>query len=231
LSVKHKVLAEAEAVLPHDAIFATNTSTIPIAKIAAASKRPEQVIGMHFFSPVHKMPLLEVIVTPRTAPEVTATVVEFGRRIGKTVILVNDAPGFFVNRILAPYINEAGLLLDEGVAVEAIDKAMAKFGFPVGPINLIDEVGLDVAGKSGAVMAEAFGGRMTPSKALTQVLGAGRLGRKGKSGFYQYDEKGKRGEVDETVYQIFGATGKRKQVEREDIQRRLSLAMVNEAAR
>ncbi|MBX3132337.1 MAG: fatty acid oxidation complex subunit alpha FadJ [Gemmatimonadaceae bacterium] len=231
LSVKHKVLAETETVLPPDAIFATNTSTIPITKIAAASKRPEQVIGMHFFSPVHKMPLLEVIVTPRTAAEVAATVVDFGRRIGKTVIIVNDAPGFYVNRILAPYVNEAGLLLDEGVAVDAIDKAMAQFGFPVGPINLIDEVGLDIAGKSGAIMAEAFGGRMTPSVALRQVLGAGRLGRKGKSGFYVYDEKGKRGDVDESVYQIYPGGAKRTQVPKEEIQRRLSLAMVNEAAR
>lgn len=231
LAVKHKVIAEAEAVLPHDAIFATNTSTIPIAKIAAGSKRPEQVIGMHFFSPVHKMPLLEVIVTPRTAPEVTATVVEFGRRIGKTVIVVNDAPGFYVNRILAPYINEAGILLDEGAAVDAIDKAMSQFGFPVGPINLIDEVGLDIAGKSGAIMAEAFGGRMTPSTALKQVLGAGRLGRKGKSGFYAYDEKGKRGDVDESVYQLYPGGSKRVSVAKDEIQRRLSLAMVNEAAR
>jgi 3-hydroxyacyl-CoA dehydrogenase/enoyl-CoA hydratase/3-hydroxybutyryl-CoA epimerase len=231
LSVKHKVIAEAEAVLPSDAIFATNTSTIPITKIAAGSKRPEQVIGMHFFSPVHRMPLLEVIVTPQTAPEVTATVVDFGRKIGKTVIIVNDAPGFYVNRILAPYVNEAGLLLDEGVAVDAIDKAMGQFGFPVGPINLIDEVGLDIAGKSGGIMAEAFGGRMTPSTALQKVLGAGRLGRKGKSGFYTYDEKGKRGEVDESVYQLYAGGSKRITVERADIQRRLSLAMVNEAAR
>jgi 3-hydroxyacyl-CoA dehydrogenase/enoyl-CoA hydratase/3-hydroxybutyryl-CoA epimerase len=231
LGVKHKVIAEAEAVLPHDAIFATNTSTIPITKIAAGSKRPENVIGMHFFSPVHKMPLLEVIVTPRTAADVTATVVEYGQRIGKTVIIVNDAPGFYVNRILAPYVNEAGLLLDEGVAVDAIDKAMGKFGFPVGPINLIDEVGLDIAGKSGAIMAEAFGGRMTPSTALQKVLAAGRLGRKGKQGFYTYDDKGKRGDVDESVYQLFSASNKRLTVEREDIQRRLSLAMMNEAAR
>jgi 3-hydroxyacyl-CoA dehydrogenase/enoyl-CoA hydratase/3-hydroxybutyryl-CoA epimerase len=231
LGVKHTVLAETERVLAPDAIFATNTSTIPITKIAAGAKRPERVIGMHFFSPVHKMPLLEVIVTPRTAGEVTATVVEFGRRIGKTVIIVNDAPGFYVNRILAPYVNEAGLLLDEGVAVDAIDKAMAQFGFPVGPINLIDEVGLDIAGKSGAIMAEAFGGRMTPSAALTKVLGAGRLGRKGNQGFYVYDEKGKRGDVDESVYQLYPGGTKRTTVPKEEIQRRLSLAMVNEAAR
>jgi 3-hydroxyacyl-CoA dehydrogenase/enoyl-CoA hydratase/3-hydroxybutyryl-CoA epimerase len=186
---------------------------------------------MHFFSPVHKMPLLEVIVTPQTAPAVTATVVEFGRRIGKTVIIVNDAPGFYVNRILAPYVNEAGLLLDEGVAIDAIDKAMGQFGFPVGPINLIDEVGLDIAGKSGGIMAEAFGSRMTPSVALRKVLGAGRLGRKGKQGFYSYDEKGKRGDVDDSVYQLFPGGTKRTSIPKEEIQRRLSLAMVNEAAR
>jgi 3-hydroxyacyl-CoA dehydrogenase / enoyl-CoA hydratase / 3-hydroxybutyryl-CoA epimerase len=231
LAVKQAVLRELEPRLAPPAIFATNTSTIPIARIATAAKRPERVIGMHFFSPVHKMPLLEVIVTPQTAGEVVTTVVEFGRRIGKTVIVVNDAPGFFVNRILAPYVNEAGKLMDEGIAVDAIDKAMSAFGFPVGPIQLIDEVGLDVAGKSGAIMAEAFGGRMQPSEALQKVLGAGRLGRKGNSGFYSYDEKGKREGVDESVYALFGGGSRRAEMPREEIQRRLSLAMVNEAAR
>lgn len=231
LAVKHAVLKEVETKLAATAIFATNTSTIPIGRIAAASKRPERVIGMHFFSPVHKMPLMEVIVTPQTAPEVTATVVEYGRRIGKTVIIVNDAPGFYVNRILAPYINEAGKLLDEGIAVDAIDRAMTAFGFPVGPIQLIDEVGLDVAGKSGAVMAEAFGGRMQPSEALQKVLGAGRLGRKGKQGFYAYDEKGKRDGVDESVYALFSGGTRRREMPKEEIQRRLSLVMLNEAVR
>ncbi len=231
LKVKQAVLRETEAKLSPTAIFATNTSTIPIAKVAEASARPERVIGMHFFSPVHKMPLLEVITTPRTAPDVAATVVEYGRRIGKTVIVVNDSPGFYVNRILAPYVNEAGKLLDEGTAVDAIDRAMTAFGFPVGPINLIDEVGLDIAGKSGAIMAEAFGGRMQPSDALVKVLGAGRLGRKGKQGFYAYDEKGKRDGVDESVYQLYAGGAKRREVAKEEIQRRLSLAMVNEAAR
>jgi 3-hydroxyacyl-CoA dehydrogenase/enoyl-CoA hydratase/3-hydroxybutyryl-CoA epimerase len=231
LAVKQEVLRATEAKLAPEAIFATNTSTIPIARIAAASQRPERVIGMHFFSPVHKMPLLEVVVTPRTAGEVTATVVEYGRRIGKTVIVVNDAPGFFVNRILAPYVNEAGILLDEGAAIDAIDKAMVAFGFPVGPINLIDEVGLDVAGKSGAIMAEAFGGRMPPSEALRKVLAAGRLGRKGRKGFYSYDDAGKREGVDESVYATFSPSSRRVEVAAEEIQRRLSLAMVNEAVR
>lgn len=231
LAVKHAVLRETEAALGPQGIFATNTSTIPIARIAEASQRPERVIGMHFFSPVHRMPLLEVIVTPRTAPEVTATVVEFGRRIGKTVIIVNDAPGFFVNRILAPYVNEAGMLLDEGAGIDAIDQAMTAFGFPVGPINLIDEVGLDIAGKSGAIMAEAFGARLRPSDALVRVLGAGRLGRKGKQGFYAYDDQGRRGDVDGSVYQLYPGGSRRRDVPAEEIQRRLSLAMVNEAAR
>jgi 3-hydroxyacyl-CoA dehydrogenase/enoyl-CoA hydratase/3-hydroxybutyryl-CoA epimerase len=231
LAVKHAVLREVEAVLPADAIFATNTSTIPIRDIAGGSRNPSRVIGMHYFSPVHKMPLLEVIVTPQTAPDVIATTVAFGRRQGKTVIVVNDAPGFFVNRILAPYINEAGRLLDEGARIDEIDKAMLDYGFPVGPITLLDEVGLDVAGKSGKIMSTAFGHRMQPSATLGAVLGAGRLGRKGKKGFYLYDEAGKKGGVDETVYQLMPTGASRRHVDAHEIQERLALAMVNEAVR
>ncbi|MBA4073027.1 MAG: fatty acid oxidation complex subunit alpha FadJ, partial [Gemmatimonas sp.] len=231
LAVKQAVLKEAEAVLPPGAIFATNTSTIPIHRIAEASRDPSRVVGMHFFSPVHKMPLLEVIVTPQTAPDVVATTVAFGRKLGKTVIVVNDAPGFYVNRILAPYINEAGTLLDEGARIEAIDTAMLDYGFPVGPVTLLDEVGLDVAGKSGAIMAAAFGDRLQPSVTLGKVLAAGRLGRKGRKGFYLYDEKGKKGGVDVSVYALTPAGSSRVEVNAADIQERLSLAMVNEAVR
>ncbi|HZX68106.1 MAG TPA: fatty acid oxidation complex subunit alpha FadJ, partial [Candidatus Elarobacter sp.] len=228
--VKHQVLGEIERVLPPSAIFASNTSTIPIATIADGSPRPERVIGMHFFSPVQKMPLLEVIVTPRTAPEVIATTVAFGRRLGKTVIVVNDSPGFFVNRILAPYINEAARMLDEGVAIEAIDRALLDFGFPVGPVTLLDEVGLDIAAKSGAIMAKAFGDRLKPSESLARILAAGRLGRKSKKGFYVYDANGRKGAVDQSVY-AFLAAPRRTELPNEDIQRRCALAMVNEAAR
>jgi 3-hydroxyacyl-CoA dehydrogenase/enoyl-CoA hydratase/3-hydroxybutyryl-CoA epimerase len=231
LAVKHAVLRDAEAVLPPGAIFATNTSTIPIHRIAAASRDPSRVIGMHFFSPVHKMPLLEVIVTPRTAPDVVATTVAFGRKLGKTVIVVNDAPGFYVNRILAPYINEAGKLLDEGARIEDIDRAMLDYGFPVGPVTLLDEVGLDIAGKSGAIMAAAFGDRLQPSTTLGKVLAAGRLGRKGKKGFYVYDDKGKKGGVDESVYAVMPTGSTRTAFSASDIQERLSLAMVNESVR
>ncbi len=231
LGVKQAVLKETEAVTRADAIFASNTSTIPIARLASVSSRPQRVIGMHFFSPVPKMPLLEVIVTPETGREVTTTVVGYGKTLGKTVIVVNDAPGFFANRILAPYINEAGILLDEGVAIEAVDRALVEFGFPVGPITLIDEVGLDIAGKSGAIMLEAFGSRMAPSQSLTQVVAAGRTGRKGKKGFYRYDENGKKRGVDPSVYELMPTGQRRTEVPADEIQRRCVLAMVNEAAR
>ena len=231
LAVKQTVLRETEAATRPTSIFASNTSTIPIARIAEASKRPERVIGMHFFSPVTKMPLLEVITTPTTAPEVTATVVSYGKSLGKTVIVVNDAPGFFVNRILAPYINEAGILLDEGVAIDAVDRALVDFGFPVGPITLIDEVGLDIAGKSGAIMVDAFGARLAPSQSLQRVVSAGRTGRKGKSGFYKYDEAGKKSGVDLSVYDLLPTGQRRAELPGDEIQRRCVLAMVNEAAR
>ena len=231
LAVKHAVLSELEPLLPAHAIFATNTSTIPIASIAAGAKRPDRVIGAHFFSPVHKMPLLEVIVTPETAADVVTTTVAFGRRLGKTVIVVNDAPGFFVNRILAPYMNEAGRMLDEGVAVDALDRALLDFGFPVGPITLLDEVGLDIAGKSGAIMAAAFGERLQPTQSFSRALAAGRLGRKNRKGFFLYDEHGKKGGVDESVYGLLPTGTKRTDMARGDIQQRCALAMANEAVR
>lgn len=231
LAAKQSVLRETEAATRPDVIFASNTSTIPISRIAEASQRPERVIGMHFFSPVPKMPLLEVIVTPETSREVTTTVVGYGKSLGKTVIVVNDAPGFFANRILAPYINEAGILLDEGVAIDAVDRALVDFGFPVGPITLIDEVGLDIAGKSGAIMVESFASRFSPSQSLQRVVAAGRTGRKGKNGFYEYDDAGKKGGVDPSVYDLLPTGARRAEVPADEIQRRCVLAMVNEAVR
>ena len=231
LAVKHQVLREVEAVAADDVIFATNTSTIPIGRIAEASARPDRVIGMHFFSPVHKMPLLEVIVTPKTDRQVTTSVVAYGKKLGKTVIVVNDGPGFYANRILSPYINEAGKLLDEGASIDAIDRALVDFGFPVGPVTLVDEVGIDVAAKSGNIIADAFGERMNPSQTLQKVIAAGRLGRKGKKGFYLYDDEGKKGGVDETIYDLIPGGRQRKDVGADEIQRRTVLAMLNEAAR
>jgi 3-hydroxyacyl-CoA dehydrogenase / enoyl-CoA hydratase / 3-hydroxybutyryl-CoA epimerase len=230
LKVKHAVVREVEEVLREDAIVASNTSTIPITLIAQASRRPERLLGMHFFSPVHRMPLLEVIPTSGTKAEVVGTAVAWGREIGKTVIVVKDAPGFYVNRILAPYLNEAGALLDAGASIESIDEAMEKFGFPVGPFTILDEVGLDIASKSGAILHQAFGERMAPSQAMRAIVNAGRVGRKGKSGFYLYDADGKKGSVDTTVYsQLSNPT--RSSFPAEEIQQRCALALVNEAAR
>jgi 3-hydroxyacyl-CoA dehydrogenase/enoyl-CoA hydratase/3-hydroxybutyryl-CoA epimerase len=231
LDVKHAVLREAEAVIPARAIFASNTSTIPIRSIADVSRRPERVLGMHFFSPVNKMPLLEVIVTERTTDSVTATAVAYGKKLGKTVIVVNDSPGFYVNRILTPYIAEAGRLLDEGVAIEAIDSALVDFGFPVGPVTLVDEVGLDIGGKVGGIMFEAFGPRFAQPESLRAVLDAGRFGRKSRKGFYLYDPAGRKGGVDSSVYEIFAPGRGRTGMSAEDIQRRTVYAMLNEAAR
>ena len=236
IDLKHRVLREVEPLMPEDAIYASNTSTIPIGRIAEAATRPEQVLGMHFFSPVHKMPLLEIIVTPRTTKDATVTAAAYGKQLGKTVIVVNDGPGFYTTRTLSAYMNEAGRLLDEGAAIDAIDKALVDFGFPVGPITLLDEVGIDVGGKVGLVLADALGVRMTPSEAMRRVVTAGRLGRKGRSGFYRYDESGKKGDVDNSIYQIIGATARAKagqhvDIPAEEMVRRCVLAMVNEAAR
>ena len=231
LALKHRVLAEVEPLLHPFAVYASNTSTIPIARIAEAAERPGRVLGMHFFSPVHRMPLLEIIVTPHTDREATVTAVAFGKRLGKTVIVVNDSPGFYTTRTLSAYMNEAGHLLDEGADIAAVDAALVRFGFPVGPVTLLDEVGLDVGGKVGLVLAEAFGQRMAPSHAMRRVVESGRVGRKGKSGFYRYDESGRKDAVDSSVYELFSPGGARAPVADDEIVERCLLAMVNEAAR
>ena len=228
LDVKRGVLNELERVVPPETVIATNTSTIPIADIAAQAHRPGRVLGMHFFSPVEKMPLLEVIPHERTDPGAVVRAVRFGRKLGKTVIVVGDVPGFWVNRILTPYLNEAGTLLLEGVPIPVIDRAMTRFGFPVGPITLLDEVGLDVAAKASGVMHAAFGDRLKPSDLVSRVTGDGRLGRKNGKGFYLYHD-GKKGEPDPSIYPLLG-------IKPEDdadarlVQQRLVYAMLNEAA-
>ncbi len=228
LAVKRQVLSEVEGVIRPDAIFATNTSTIPIRQIAHGARHPERVLGMHFFSPVEKMPLLEVIPTPATSAGTLVTAVRFGRRMGKTVIVVADHPGFWVNRILSPYLNEAALLLEEGVPVEVIDRTMTAWGFPVGPVALLDEVGLDVAQKAGRVMHEAFGARLKPAATLERLIADGRLGRKNGRGFYRYHEGHKAG-TDDSVYSLVGVRP-RTDADADMVERRLVSAMLNEAA-
>jgi 3-hydroxyacyl-CoA dehydrogenase/enoyl-CoA hydratase/3-hydroxybutyryl-CoA epimerase len=237
LTIKHKVVHEVEEACREGVIFASNTSSIPIGKIAAASKRPENVVGMHYFSPVHKMPLLEVIRTTLTSDEVVATAVAVGKKQGKTVIVVNDGVGFYTSRILGPLMNEASWLLTEGVSVQAIDKAMTAWGWPVGPVALLDEVGIDVAAHVGPIMVEAFGDRMLPPPTMPKLVADNRKGRKNERGFYLYGDaakkKGKGKHVDESVYDVIGLPvpdGKAKSpVSAEEIQMRCSLQFVNEA--
>jgi 3-hydroxyacyl-CoA dehydrogenase / enoyl-CoA hydratase / 3-hydroxybutyryl-CoA epimerase len=229
IELKHSIIREVESAASEDVIFGSNTSTIPISRLAEAASRPERVIGLHFFSPVEKMPLLEIIVTPETSHDVTATCHRWAKKIGKTPVIVNDGPGFYVNRILGPYMNEAALLLQEGVPMKRIDDAMMDWGFPVGPITLYDEVGLDVAGKSGKILAEAFADRMEPNTVLGALLDDGRLGRKNGRGFYRYEKEKKAG-PDDSVYALIGSHARR-EMDPAEIQERLVLGMVNEAVR
>jgi 3-hydroxyacyl-CoA dehydrogenase/enoyl-CoA hydratase/3-hydroxybutyryl-CoA epimerase len=228
LAVKRQVFAEAEAVLPPEAVLASNTSTIPIGRIAEGARHPERILGMHFFSPVDRMPLLEVIPSAMTGPTAIATAVRFGKKMGKTVIVVADSPGFWVNRILFPYLNEAGHLLAEGVPIDVIDRAIVKFGFPVGPITLLDEVGMDVGLKASQVMHHNFGDRMQPGDGVAKMVAAGRLGRKSGKGFYLY-RNGHKTEPDPEAYQLLGV----KPLAGTDpagVEQRLVLMLVNEAA-
>jgi 3-hydroxyacyl-CoA dehydrogenase / enoyl-CoA hydratase / 3-hydroxybutyryl-CoA epimerase len=229
VDLKHRIIRDVEEAGGAETIIGSNTSTIPIARLAEAASRPEKVIGLHFFSPVEKMPLLEIIVTPQTSDDVTATCHRWAKRIGKTPVIVNDGPGFYVNRILGPYMNEAALLLQEGAGIEKIDGAMVDWGFPVGPITLFDEVGLDVAAKSGEILAEAFSDRVEPSTVLKKMIDDGRLGRKNGRGFYLY-EKGKKAGPDRSIYPLLQVHAKR-EVPEEEIQERLALGMINEAVR
>lgn len=235
LKLKQRILTDVEANAKPNTIFATNTSALPIKHIAANAKNPELVIGMHYFSPVPKMPLLEIVKTDKTADWVIATCYDVGVRQGKTVIVVDDGPGFYTTRILAPLMNEAQLLLDEGGDIIQIDKEMNLFGFPVGPITLADEVGIDVGAHimSGELMQDLLKTRpkFKISKTLLEISKAGYKGRKNKKGFYKYDENGKKvsGQVDANIYSYYGGNA-RKKADANDIHMRCAMAMVNEAA-
>ena len=231
VGIKHRVIREVEAVAPENLIFASNTSAIPIATLAEASRRPENVVGMHFFSPVAKMPLLEVIRHPGTSDEAVATAVEVGRTMGKTVIVVNDGPGFFTSRVLGAMLNEAAWMLAEGADVDQVDQAMTRWGWPVGPFSLLDEVGLDVAKHVGEVVRGALGERLEPPAVLTRMSDDRRLGRKSKRGFYLYedDKKGGKRPVDPSVYKLLGWQAR--PFEDREIVERCWLQMLNETAR
>jgi len=204
---------------------------LPISKIAAGARHPERVIGMHYFSPVPKMPLLEIVVAEQTAAWATATAHAFGTAQGKTCIVVKDGPGFYTTRILAPYLNEAVLLVEEGARVEDVDRAMKEFGYPVGPLALVDEVGIDVGAHVAQDLGRAFADRgLEGSGAMPRLFEAGLHGRKNGRGFYLYPKGKKKGkkEVNPKIYELLGAAARRS-VNPTEIQDRLALLMVNEA--
>jgi 3-hydroxyacyl-CoA dehydrogenase/enoyl-CoA hydratase/3-hydroxybutyryl-CoA epimerase len=234
LEIKRNVIRETEAsamTAGEGLIFASNTSSIPIAKLAEASRRPENVVGMHFFSPVAKMPLLEIIRHPGTSEETLATTVEVGRKMGKTIIVVGDGPGFFTSRVLGTMLNEAAWMLAEGASIEKVDRAMTRWGWPVGPFALMDEVGLDVGAHVGEIMRDALGDRVAPPPIFQKMKDDKRFGRKAKRGFYLYEEDGKKGakKVDEAVYRLLG--WRETPISGEEIVDRCWLQMLNETAR
>ncbi|WP_445426557.1 fatty acid oxidation complex subunit alpha FadJ [Alishewanella sp. HL-SH06] len=232
LALKQQMVADIEQHCPEHTIFASNTSSLPIHQIAEKAARPEQVIGLHYFSPVDKMPLVEVIAHEKTSAQTIATTVAFARKQGKTPIVVKDAAGFYVNRILALYMNEAANILLAGESIEKIDKALVKFGFPVGPITLLDEVGIDVGAKISPILSAELGERFTAPAAFEKLLADGRKGKKTEKGFYQYGKSVKKGKklVDESVYNVLGVTVA-PALNADEIASRCTAQMLNEAVR
>jgi len=231
MAVKKVVLAEVEAHVPADCVLATNTSSLSVTEMGASLRHPERFCGMHFFNPVHRMPLVEVIHGQQSSESAIATVYQFALALGKIPVVVADGPGFLVNRILGPYLNEAGFLLAEGASIEDVDRVARVFGMPMGPLRLIDEVGIDVSGHAGDSLHEGLGERLDPAPALVALGRTDRLGKKGGRGFYVY-EKGKEKGIDESIYQALGSVLQpRRAFPDREIRQRLVLAMINEAAR
>ncbi|RTL86064.1 fatty oxidation complex subunit alpha, partial [Ancylobacter aquaticus] len=230
MEVKKAVLKEVEGSVRSGGVITSNTSSLSITEMQTAVARPADFCGMHFFNPVERMPLVEIIRGAQTSDETISTVHAAARKLEKTPVLVNDGAGFLVNRILAPYLNEAGWLLGDGASIEDVDKALTRFGMPMGPLRLLDEVGFDVSRHAGRTMYEAFGERLRPAPVLEALEKSKRLGKKGGLGFYKY-EGGKEKEIDESIYAELNLRPGSRQISQQDIQRRAVFVMINEAAR
>jgi len=224
MEIKKKVFAEVSGVLSSKAILASNTSSLSVTEMARASKDPSRVIGFHFFNPVNRMPLIEIITTEFTSQQTLVTTLDFAKKLGKTPVIVKDAPGFLVNRILLGYINEAGRILDEGGSIESIDRFATNFGLPMGPFTLSDEVGLDVGVKVLHVLETGLGSRFKPAKIFDDVLPLKLLGKKSGKGFYIHGKK----RAVNTEVQALVKTGSPAGAE-ESIERMIYI-MINEAA-
>lgn len=230
LAVKQDVLKQCEAVIPHDFIFASNTSSLPVTKMAAVARAPHLVAGLHFFNPVHKMKLVEVVRAEQSSEETLATLIAFaGVALGKVTVVTADKPGFAVNRILAPYLYEAIRLMEQGVPLEDIEKAMTSYGMPMGPLELLDEVGLDIAAKVIHILHDALGDRISPPAILGWLESQKLVGKKGGKGIYLYGEDGRRAGFNPDLVAALNVTPAPKS--RAEIQSRLELAAINEAAR
>jgi len=233
LTLKKKIVADMERVTPEHCIFATNTSAIPIRDIAEGAKRPENIIGMHYFSPVPSMPLMEIIPHEGTSDVAKATAIEVGTKQGKTCIFTKDVPGFYVNRCLGPMLVEVTALARDGVGLEMLDKSMKKFGMPVGPITLADEVGMDVASHVATFLANAdLGVRMEGGDItfLSRMVEKGFLGKKSKQGFYSYDKKKKY--INNEIKQLAKEAVKQDlKLKEKEVQDRLVSRFVNEAVK
>ena len=229
---KKQLYAKLEPLLSKTAILASNTSTIPISKLAGGLLRPERFCGLHFFNPVRRMKLVEVIRGAKTSDETVATAVAFAKRIGKSPIVVGDGPGFLVNRLLFPYMNEAIELLLDGASIKEIDRAATAFGMPMGPITLYDLVGLDTAMYAGITMYQAFPERIVSAPLVPALVKQGRLGQKSGRGFFSYQNKKGRAEEDPAVESMIAGyrRGQRK-FSREELTGRLFLPMLLEATR
>lgn len=237
LRLKQQILQDLEAKAHHDWVFASNTSALPITDIAAAAKNPARVVGMHFFSPAEKMPLCEIVKTISSDKSALQQAFHIAQTMGKQVIVVDDGPGFYTTRTLAFFLAESIRLLENGAKVEAIDSAMKQFGFPVGPLTLLDEVGIDVGTHVLETMRKAFPGRIYDSPNITKMIDGGYLGRKTAKGIYLYakpprggkrDQSKKTG-VNDAVYKIFRSSGPAKTLSTHDIQQRLALVFINES--
>jgi 3-hydroxyacyl-CoA dehydrogenase/enoyl-CoA hydratase/3-hydroxybutyryl-CoA epimerase len=229
LALKKQIFAELETHVRSDSVLATNTSALPIGEIASELQHPERVVGLHFFNPVHRMKLVEVIRTGEASDEAVETAVAFVQRIGKLPVVVKDSPGFAVNRILLPYLLEAVRLHAEGASVKELDESMLDFGMPMGPMRLLDEIGLDVAADVAETLCNAFPDRLRMPSTFSQLLEAGMLGRKSGAGFYRYRNGREAGVNRQSPIRTSEEGAAR--FGRGDLQERMVLAMLNESAR
>ncbi len=228
LEIKKKTFRELEQYIRSDTIVVSNTSSLLINDMAAAFKHAERFVGMHFFNPVDRMPLVEIIRGKHTSEEALSTTFQLAKTLGKTPVVVNDGPGFLVNRLLVPYMVEAISLLEEGYSIKRIDSVMENFGMPMGPIELFDEVGIDVAYKVAKILARDMGDRMAESDLLIQLIEKERLGKKNGRGFYNYSGKEKNISTEAVdLIQIKNKTD----LNDDQLVQRMIYPMVNEAAR